>query len=94
MAHECPRDGTPALGMSCCYWHLKASLISGRHLTEDELDFVGLYEPRPSSGGWRDINASMPMFELTDWEIDTQAASDIAAIMSVGTQRDRTEFFG
>ena len=34
MAHECPRDGTPAFGCSSCYGHLKAKAMRGGALTK------------------------------------------------------------
>jgi hypothetical protein len=65
VAHDCPRDGTPAFGCSACYGHLKAKAVNGGRdrLSPDELAFVGVVAPpRDTPGGWHQPNTAM--FEL------------------------------
>jgi hypothetical protein len=56
VAHDCPRDGTPAFGCSSCYGHLKPKALNGGRdkLTESELEFVGAtVHVHDTSGAWR-----------------------------------------
>ena len=54
MAHDCPRDGTPAFGCSACYGHLKSKAMHGDALTETESAFVGTtVHSHDTRGGWR-----------------------------------------
>ena len=88
MAHECSH-GLPALGYRECYCGLKDRLRAGQVLTAEELEYVGFApSTRAPAGGWHDVNIGLPSLELSPWEVDTQTASDIAILMSVGTRRD------
>jgi hypothetical protein len=94
VAHECPRDGTPAFGCSSCYGHLKAKAMRGGTLSPDELEFVGVVDPRGGSrahpGGWRQPNTAA--FEL-DSILSAEDTALLQSLMNAGST-DRVEFLG
>jgi hypothetical protein len=93
VAHDCPRDGTPAFGCSACYGHLKAKALNGGRdkLTESELEFVGAtVHVRDTSGGWRQPNADP--YELSSI-LSAEDTELLQALMNAGYP-DRVEFLG
>jgi hypothetical protein len=96
VAHDCPRDGTPAFGCSSCYAHLKAKAMRGGALTEDERVFVGFPEPRPREPGWHEpseIALLGPPYE-NDAEPSAEDVEILQKLMAVGTSRGRLDFLG
>jgi hypothetical protein len=92
VAHDCPRDGTPAFGCSSCYAHLKAKAMRGGALTEDERAFVGAtVHVHDTSGGWRQPNTAA--FELGSI-LSAEDVELLQSLMSVGGSQDRLEFLG
>lgn len=74
MAHDCPRDGTPALGFSRCYGHLKAAALNGGRdsLPKAELAFVGFTKPSRSEDSWRPADLYAGILEsLSHEELET-----------------------
>ena len=91
MAHDCPRDRTPAFGCSACYGHLKSKAMHGDALTDTEREFVGAtVHVHDTSGGWRQPNTA-------DFELDSiLSAEDTALLQSLmnAGSTDRVEFLG
>jgi hypothetical protein len=93
--HECSH-GIPCYGFAECYAGLKDRFRAGGRLSPDELQFIGMVAAEDRChDGWRDVDITMPTFELRKWETDAEDAEAIAALMSVGgVQRARFEFMG
>lgn len=86
MAHDCPRDGTPAFGCSQCYAHLKFKALRGGELTEDERAFVGAtVHVHDTGGGWH--QPSTAMFEL-DAVLPPEDLQLLQSLMNAGTSSD------
>ena len=91
MAHDCPTDGTPAFGLSCCYCHLKDRLRRGEHLSGEERDFVGAYQPRPARGGWHQPTA-LSAYALDEPTLSAEESELLHVLMAVGDSAERFEF--
>jgi hypothetical protein len=89
VAHEC-RHGLPALGLSGCYDELKSAAFRGEKLTQEELEFAGFY-PTPPSEGWRPATNLSISYEL-DASLSPEDSELLAALMTVGDERERLEF--
>ncbi len=88
MAHDCPRDGTPAFGCSSCYAHLKAKAMRGAALTEDESAFVGAtVHVHDTSGGRRQPDTAAHEIGSI---LSAEDAAVLAALMNAGST-DRVE---
>jgi hypothetical protein len=60
VAHDCPRDGTPAFGCSACDGHLKSKAMHGGALTDTEREFVGAtVHVHDTGGGWHQPSTAM-----------------------------------
>jgi hypothetical protein len=91
VAHDCPRDGTPAFGCSSCYAHLKVKAMRGGALTEDEIAFVGTAVHRhDTSGGWRQPDTAA--YEIGSI-LSAEDAALLQSLMNAGSS-DRVEFLG
>jgi hypothetical protein len=91
VAHDCPRDGTPAFGCSSCYAHLKAKAMRGGALTEDERAFVGAtVHVHDTSGGWRQPNTAA--YEIGSI-LSPEDTALLQSLMNAGST-DRVEFPG
>jgi hypothetical protein len=91
VAHDCPRDGTPAFGCTSCYAHLKAKAMRGVALTEDERAFVGvIVHWHDTSGGWRQPNTAA--YEIGSI-LSAEDTALLQSLMNAGSI-DRVEFLG
>jgi hypothetical protein len=91
VAHDCPRDGTPAFGCTSCYAHLKAKAMRGGALTEDERAFVGvIVHCHDTSGGWRQPNTAA--YEIGSI-LSAEDTALLQSLMNAGSI-DRVEFLG
>jgi hypothetical protein len=93
MAHDCPRDGTPAFGCSACYGHIKKAALNGGRdrLTEDELAFIGVTKSSRTAtrpDGWRQPNTAM--FEI-EAVLSPEDSGMLQALMNAGSV-DPVEF--
>lgn len=67
----------------CAYWHTKVRALALADLGPRELDFVGLYEPRPpSQEGWHEIG-DLSTYELDRQELSAEVSALLGALMGI-----------